>query len=193
MEGAGYYRTDYLDLADAWRRFDRAGNPHPMIREYRAADHPGNDNVFAVYNAVQCTDVQWPTSWSRWARDNRAYYKKYPFMTWSNAWYNAPCLYWGARAHRPVHIDGSRTTSALLIDETLDAATPFEGSLEVRRLYPHSSLIAEPGGTTHADSLNGDACVDNKIVTYLRTGHRPARKHSDGPDVLCKPLPPPRP
>jgi len=31
-------------------------------------------------------------------------------------------------------------------------ATPYEGSLEVR-LFPNSSLIAEPGGTTHADSV----------------------------------------
>ena len=50
--------------------------------------------------------------------------------------------------------------SALLIDETLDAATPFPGSLEVRKLFPHASLIAEPGGTSHADSLFGDTCVD---------------------------------
>ncbi len=193
IEGAGYYRTDYPELAYAWRRFDRAGDPHPMIREYRAADTPGNDNEFAVYNAVQCTDAHWPRNWSRWARDNRAYYKKYPFMTWSNAWFNAPCLFWGGRAHTPTRINGTQTKSVLMVDETLDAATPFEGSLEVRRLYPHSSLIAEPGGTTHADSLNGDRCVDNKIAAYLKTGARPARKHADGPDALCRPLPPPRP
>jgi hypothetical protein len=31
-----------------------------------------------------------------------------------------------------------------------DAATPFSGSLEVRRRYPRASLIATRGGTTHA-------------------------------------------
>ena len=124
--------------------------------------------------------------------DNNRYYKKYPFLTWSNAWYNAPCLYWQGRAHKPVHINGTKTKSVLLIDETLDAATPFEGSLEVRRLYPNASLIAESGGATHADSLFGDACVDDQIASYLKTGKRPARKHWNGPDALCRPLPDPR-
>ena len=135
-------------------------------------DTPGNDNGFAVYNAVQCTDVQWPTSWAVWSRDNHRVNKIAPFETWANAWFNAPCLHWPAPASRqtPMQINGSGISSALLIDETLDAATPFEGSLEVRKLFPHSVLLAEPGGTTHADSLSGDLCVDNTIANYLASG-----------------------
>jgi pimeloyl-ACP methyl ester carboxylesterase len=191
--GAGYYTFGWTGLASAWRAYAQHGRTGGLLRNYRRADQPGNDNEFAVYNAVQCTDVQWPTSWHRWAKDNNAYYRKYPFLTWGNAWFNAPCLYWGAKAHHPVHVNGKATKSALLIDETLDAATPYPGSLEVRRLYPHASLIAEPGGTTHADSLNNDACVDNKIATYLRTGKRPQRRKGAGPDAICKPLPDPVP
>jgi pimeloyl-ACP methyl ester carboxylesterase len=190
---AGYYTFGWTSLADAWRAYDLHHNARPMVRAYVSSDEPNNDNGFAVYNAVQCTDTHWPTKWSRWSRDNRAYYKKYPFLTWANAWYNSPCLYWGGKAHRPVTIDGKATASALLIDETLDAATPYSGSVEVRKLYPHSSLIAEPGGTTHADSLDGDACVDNLIARYLKSGQRPARKAGNGPDATCKPLPPPSP
>jgi len=192
IEGAAYYRLDFKQIAYAWSRFDNHDSPRQMISQFRQTDTPGDDNGFAVYNAVQCTDTKWPTKWSRWARDNHAYYKKYPFLTWSNAWYNAPCLYWKGQVHKPVRINGARTGSVLLIDETLDAATPFEGSLEVRRLYPNSSLIAEPGGATHADSLFGDSCVDNQIASYLKTGRRPLRKHWNGPDALCRPLPDPR-
>ena len=83
--------------------------------------------------------------------------------------------------------------SALLIDETLDAATPFPGSLEVRRLFPNAVLLAEPGGTSHADSLFGDLCVDNTIANYLALGQLPARQAGNGPDVLCRPLPVPVP
>jgi hypothetical protein len=92
-----------------------------------------------------------------------------------------------------VKVNGKRTKSVLLIDEKLDAATPYSGSLEVRKLYPHSSLIAEPGGTSHADSLNGDNCVDNQIARYLKTGHRPARKPGRRADTTCKPLRQPHP
>jgi hypothetical protein len=160
---------------------------------YAGIDGLGNDNGFAVYNVVQCTDVQWPLSWAKWYADNSAIYRKAPFETWANAWFNAPCLYWPAKAGKPLHISGKHTSSALLIDETLDAATPFTGSLEVRKLYPHSVLPAEPGGTTHADSLSGDTCVDGTIANYLALGQLPKRQPGNGPDTLCKPLPVPVP
>ena len=59
------------------------------------SETPGNDNEFAVYNAVQCTDVQWPTEVEPVEQGQRRVNKKYPFLTWGNAWFNAPCLYWG--------------------------------------------------------------------------------------------------
>ena len=82
----------------------------------------------------------------------------------------------------------------MLIDETLDAATPYEGSLEVRRLYPRASLLALPGGTSHANSLYGNACEDDTIARYLATGALPKRKAAaNTADATCKPLPQPVP
>lgn len=193
MTGAAYYRFGWEDLAHAWHALDADHNAAPMQRQYENLDLPGDDNEFAVYSAVQCTDAHWPRKWSQWRSANQSYAAKYPFLTWNNAWYNAPCLYWKAKSHTPITIRGTRTPSVLMIDETLDAATPYEGSLEVRSLYPNASLIAEPGGTTHADSLSGDACVDNRIAAYLADGTRPPRKSWDGPDAICSPLPPPHP
>jgi hypothetical protein len=132
-----------------------------------------------------------------WQKDNTAVNKIAPFETWGNAWYNAPCLHWPAPAQRPVTVasggSGKAIASALLIDETQDAATPFEGSLEVRKLFPHSVLLAEPGGTSHADSLFGNLCVDGAIAKYLVTGKLPPRKAGAEWDLTCKPLPVPSP
>jgi pimeloyl-ACP methyl ester carboxylesterase len=191
--GAGYYEQTWLELGSAFAGFVHQGDWKTIKALYDGSDTPGDDNGFAVYNAVQCTDTQWPLSWAKWAKDNSAIYKKAPFETWGNAWFNAPCLYWPARAHQPLKIDGSHVASALLIDETLDAATPFSGSLEVRRLFQNAVLLAEPGGTTHADSLDGDLCVDNTIANYLALGQLPARLAGNRPDLLCKPLPVPVP
>jgi len=190
---AGYYEQTWLDLGSLFANFVHKGDWKAVKAEYDSDDTPGDDNGFAVYNAVQCTDTQWPLSWAKWDRDNTAVYKQAPFETWGNAWFNAPCLYWPAKAHKPLRIDGSRIQNALLIDETLDAATPFEGSLEVRSLFPNSVLLAEPGGTTHADSLSGDLCVDNVIANYLALGQLPTRLAGNGPDLDCKPLPVPVP
>ena len=139
------------------------------------------------------TCVQWPTSWNKWRFDNWLTYFKAPFETWGNAWFNAPCINWPAKAGKPVEIDGSKVGGALLISEELDAATPYPGSLEVRRRYPHASLISAPGGTTHAGSLSGVSCVDDRIADYLATGKLPPRQPGNHSDVQCSPVPPPVP
>jgi pimeloyl-ACP methyl ester carboxylesterase len=164
-----------------------------LIELYRSTDSPGNDNQYAAYLAVECSDTSWPRQWSRWNRDNTALERRAPFLTWGNAWFNAPCISWPAPTSRPVRIDGSGIRDALLIDETLDAATPFEGSLEVRRLFPHSVLLAEPGGTNHADSVEGDGCVDRTVAAYLASGALPRRRTGAKWDKTCAPLAPPKP
>ena len=98
---AGYYQLTWLGLADVFSAWINKHDVQALKDAYDSAAGPGDDNGFAVYNAVQCTDVQWPTSWSRWRRDNDRVYRKAPFETWANAWYNAPCLYWQAKAGRP--------------------------------------------------------------------------------------------
>jgi len=49
-------------------------------------------------------------------------------------------------------------------------------------------LLAEPGGTSHADSLNGDLCVDGTIARYLQSGSLPTRKPYAAWDKTCKPI-----
>jgi pimeloyl-ACP methyl ester carboxylesterase len=188
---AGYYRPTWGSLAtgfSAWVLHHSQKALDAVEKNYQNAEIPGDDNEFAVYNAVQCTDVQWPTSWAKWKRDNTAVNKKSPFETWSNAWFNAPCLHWPAAAHTPVKVNGSKVKSALLIDEQYDAATPYEGTLYTRKLYPHASMVEGVGGTTHADSI-ADPCEVGYIAQYLATGKLPARKAGAGPDAKCAPIP----
>lgn len=189
---APYYQFFWTYLGDVFSSWVHGHDVTKLIKAYKYAVGPGDDNGFAVYLAVQCTDVQWPTSWDIWEQDNRATYEDAPFLTWDNVWYNAPCLFWNAPAGVPTDVVGG-STPVLLIDETLDAATPYPGSLEVRSRFPGSSLIAEPGGTTHAGSLFGNACVDDQIAAFLATGELPPRLPGDGPDTICKPLPRPVP
>jgi len=81
----------------------------------------------------------------------------------------------------------------LMIDETLDGATPFTGSLEVRRRFPTASLIEGVGGTTHAGSLSGVSCTDRAIGRYLLNGSVPRRTSGNHSDLQCPPVPQPDP
>ena len=190
--GAGYAQFLWTYLGDLFSGWVNERDAKSLKRAYRDAIGLGDDNGYAVYLAVSCTDAPWPSSWDTWRQDNWATYKEAPYVTWNNAWFNAPCLYWPAPAQVPTIVSGA-STEALIIDETLDGATPYEGSLAVRALFPMASLIAVVGGTTHGASLNGNACVDNRVARYLATGELPPRIPGDEADVTCEPLPRPVP
>lgn len=195
LEPAYFEQTwvEWGQVFSDWVNEHNAAAANELIQLYQAVDSPGDDNELAVYLSVLCTDSQWPTDWNQWDSDTWSIYRVAPFEAWGNTWFNAACAYWRAPAQQRVFVDGGGVKSALLIDETLDAATPFPGSLLTRSLFPHSVLLAEPGGTSHADSLSGDLCVDGTIARYLETGALPKRNPHALWDKTCAPLPQPVP
>jgi len=64
-----------------------------MVAQYEG-NGTQNENEFAVYNAVQCADVDWPRSFAYWTSDTELVYKTAPFQAWDNAWFNAACAFW---------------------------------------------------------------------------------------------------
>jgi pimeloyl-ACP methyl ester carboxylesterase len=188
---AGYYVYGWEDVANAFAGFVHDGDWQTLQDLFGTP--PFDDNGHAIYLAVSCTDNQWPTNWNKWRADNWITFAKAPFETWGNVWFNAPCVYWPAKADRPVKVDGHKVKGALLINETNDAATPYTGALEVRKLFPKSVLIEGVGGTTHSGSLSGVECTDSLIVDYLKTGALPARQPGNHSDVQCDPVPQPVP
>lgn len=190
---AGYYQSTWTDLGSVFSKYIKDGNVTGLENAYLDASGYGDDNGYAVYLGVQCTDVKWPKSWTKWKKDNDKINVIAPFETWSNAWYNEPCRHWPAPSRTPKKITGKKVKSLLMINETLDAATPYAGSIQVRKLYPKASLIAVQGGTTHSNSLAGNPCVDNTIARYLYNGKLPKRVKGNRADKRCAALPQPKP
>ncbi len=192
---AGYFQSTWLELADVLSGYINHGDVAALEQEYANNVGMGQDNGYAVYLGVSCTDIQWPQNESTWLADNWRVYSEAPYATWLNNWFNAPCLFWPAPAHatKPFQVDMHGVSSALLIDETLDPATPYEGSLYLRSIFPNARLLALPGGTTHAGSLDGNACENRVDFTYLETGALPADHGGNGPDATCAPNPQPNP
>jgi pimeloyl-ACP methyl ester carboxylesterase len=167
-------------------------DPRPLLKAF----HPSgwlDLNNYSVYNAVQCRDAAWPRDWGVWHRDNwRLYRDGYRFETWSNAWFNAPCAFWGVPGGPPPAIGGTlRTPPMLLVQSSEDAATPYPGALETHRLFPTSRLIVQAGGGNHGISFGGDKCIDPAVIAYLREGKLPESR--PGPDTTCPAGSPPKP
>ncbi|WP_019875370.1 alpha/beta hydrolase [Sporichthya polymorpha] len=182
---AMYAESLWADAAHALASWVRQRDIAPAKAAFRASLDP-DDNLFAVYNAVQCTDTPWPTKYATWRKDAFQVAKQAPILTWSNVWFNTPCLYWPAKPGQAVKVDGSKAPPILLLNATLDGATPYAGALEVRRLFPKAVLIAEKDATTHSGAvLGGNPCIDKRIADYLLTGKLPARSAADTADVVC--------
>ncbi len=192
MLGAAYYVFDWVGIGRAYSALVKHHRGGALYARYRR-ENPADDNAYAVYAAVQCSDVPWADG-TRTLRDARVLNRVAPFQTWANTWFNAPCLSWVAPRHARLHVSGSAVTARmLLINETRDAATPYSGALAVRRLFPRASLVAGLGGTTHASSLSGVPCVDNTVAAYLRSGSVPRRLAGTRADRVCSRVAPPQP
>jgi pimeloyl-ACP methyl ester carboxylesterase len=182
---AMYAEFLWPDAAHAFATWVLKGDMSSAKAAYRDASEP-DDNVFAVYNAVQCTDNPWPAKYSTWRKDAFKTAKTAPVMTWSNVWFNTACIYWPGTPGKAVTVDGSAAPPVLLLNATLDGATPYAGALEVRKRFPKAVLVAEQDATTHAGSVfGGNACIDKRISDYLSTGKLPARKSGSTADVVC--------
>ncbi|GAA2249115.1 peptidase [Streptomyces ruber] len=190
---ASYFDGHWPRLAEVFAAYARRGDGAPLLAAYRdlAAVDAAGENAYSVYTAVQCHDAPWPRDWSRWRRDTWAGYEEAPFITWNNAWYNAPCASWPVRPLRPPDVSNDALPPVLLFQSTHDGATPYPGAAALRRLLRGSRLVVEDGGGNHGITLSGNACLDRHLAAYLADGTVP--RGTDGVDARCAPLPDPQP
>jgi pimeloyl-ACP methyl ester carboxylesterase len=181
----GYTNSVWHYLASGLSQY-AAGSDAFLGALYDAFAATPDDSGHALYLATSCTDAKWPANWSKWHRDNWATYASAPFLTWGNAWFNAPCVNWSAPAGRPVSISGRGLPPVLLFQATKDAATPYPGGVEMHKLLPTSRLVVEVGGGNHGISLSGNECLDGYLAAYLTDGTLPASRR--GPDATCATL-----
>jgi pimeloyl-ACP methyl ester carboxylesterase len=192
---AGYYVYGWEDIAAVFAGYVHDDDWQSVLSMYQSDNGTGTgaDNGYAMYLATQCTEGTWAKDWATWRADADPLAAKAPFITWSNTWFNTPCRYWGAASSTPLTVNGADSHAALFVSETLDAATPYNGALYARRLFPRAVLIEGVGGSTHAGSLSGVACTDDTIAAYLTDGTLPPRRAGNTSDVKCDPVPAPDP
>lgn len=192
---AGYAERRWPQTASAFAALVNDGDAKPSIELYESGNDATDDNSYAGYVATECTDAWWPSFWPLWKYDAIRGSRRAPYLTWSNMWFNAPCMSWKAMYDYPVPVRDRGAPPMLIIGETLDGATPYAGNVEVRRRFKKSVLIGTDGGASHATSLfAGNECVDIPVANYLRDGSLPARvPGSNKTDVMCKAMPKPVP
>ena len=192
LEG-GYLDELWPGLAQALSSYLNSGQTADLISQYQGNGVQG-ENEFAVYNAVQCSDVDWPRSWAYWTSDTEMIYKTAPFQAWDNAWFNAACAFWPVKGPaKPMQISGAGLPGILMLQGTLDPATPYAGAQQAHKLLPSARMVVVEGGGNHGQSLEqpSNSCVQGYLNAYLATGSLP-----DKPGLVnasCPAVAPPTP
>ncbi|MFI9808955.1 alpha/beta fold hydrolase [Streptomyces sp. NPDC052301] len=161
------------------------GDPASLRATFTVPGWP-HQNRQAANNADQCRDASWPRDWSTWHADySRQYAAGNHFLTWTNAWYSAPCAFWPVAAKTPPKV-GDKSVDVLLVQPEFDTAHGVKGAYETHKLFPNSRLILEKGGHNvgAALSANNDTCLNTYVGDFLRDGTRPASQ--DGVDATCQ-------
>ncbi|MFZ3468842.1 alpha/beta hydrolase [Streptomyces sp. 4.24] len=188
FQGAPYYDSSWVPVAQTWAAYE-AGDEQALVDAIAPdmSDIQGNiasENGNAVYTAVECADAKWPTSWSKWDRDNSKLHAKYPFLTWSNAWMNLPCATWKSKQSNPIEVGvgpGRGLPPVLIVQSERDAATPYKGGVSLHKRLAGSRLITEQNAGSHGVTNLVNPCINTRVDTYLLTGK------VDAKDVKCAP------
>jgi pimeloyl-ACP methyl ester carboxylesterase len=171
----GYLNAIWPAFAQALSQYLNGGNTDGLISQFQQWGAQ-NENSFAVYNAVECADVNWPRNWAQWQSDTVRVYKTAPFEAWDNAWFNAACAFWPVQGPaKPFQVNGAKLPPVLMLQGTLDAATPYAGAQNAHKLLPTARMVVVEGDGNHGQSLQTppDTCVQNYLNSYLATGTVP--------------------
>jgi pimeloyl-ACP methyl ester carboxylesterase len=189
----GCFNWLWPGLAQALSSYLNSRQTAGLISEYQSWGAT-NENEFAVYNAVECTDASWPRSWAYWTSDTEMVYKTAPFFAWGNAWFNAACAFWPVPGPaRPLQIRGAGLPGILMLQGTLDAATPYAGAQDAHKLLPSARMVVVTRGGNHGQSLEtpSNSCVQGYVNAYLATGALPQARGLV--NATCPAVPDPAP
>ncbi|WP_051467612.1 alpha/beta fold hydrolase [Actinomadura oligospora] len=182
LQNVAYKRTQGL-----WHTYAtglaayRSGDTGTFLDTFGATTTGGtDDNEFAAYHAIQCSDVKWPSDWRKWRADASRMDRRAPFSTWFNTWYNAPCMFWRARPGTPVKVGRTPDLpkNILLFQATNDAATPYADGLALQKILKGSHLVVQDGSRDHVIVHRGDlrpGGVDAYFDAYWLRNRLPAK------------------
>ena len=142
-------------------------------------DYP---NVVEAFPGVACGETDNPAGYEAWpaaaaAADQRNRYFGRPWT-----WFSSICQPWpGQDADRYAGPWTAATAHpVLVVGNSYDPATPYQGARKVADLLPNSTLLTY-AGWGHTAFGSGNYCVDSTVVAYLVTRQAPAN------GTVCQP------
>ncbi|ATY09118.1 alpha/beta hydrolase [Amycolatopsis sp. AA4] len=134
----------------------------------------------AVFTAITCNDTAWRGEdyWVDFARKQAANGNSLI----GSGFAVQPCNYWPYRPVGLTPVTGRTAPGALMLQNTLDPATAYEGAVAAHRNNPATRMVTVINAGDHGVAGN-NSCADAAVNRYLQQGVLP------GNDVVCQGTP----
>lgn len=171
-----YSPTLWPELDGALANAYRGNGSRLQEIAYSANDQIGPEkfasNFLSAFYAINCLDYPTTPNADGLARRARTWSRDVPVPEISRtlSWGNAPCTTWFDHVDRLPQPARSTTESPIVVIGTrFDPATPLSWARALNGQLPTSDLLIYIADG-HTAYLNGNACIDQYVDTYLVTG-----------------------
>ncbi|HTI28163.1 MAG TPA: alpha/beta hydrolase [Kutzneria sp.] len=135
------------------------------------------DAFLSTFTSILCNDTAWHGNDKSLIKDSGQQGRKYPLIGWSTI--SQPCLSWHRPNLRMPTPNGRDLPPILMVQDTHDPATPYEGAVLAHKAFANSRLLTVQGQGDHGVyASTGNACVDNTVESFIVDGVVPPRDSS---------------
>jgi pimeloyl-ACP methyl ester carboxylesterase len=161
---------------------DEGGDPLSLILRVAKSVFPDTNpptDSHTVFTAITCNDTAWRGE-DYWVGLARKQAKDNPLTGPGLA--VSPCNYWPYQSVGLTPVAGQTAPGALMLQDTLDPATAYEGALAAHRNNPATRMVTVINAGDHGVAGH-NSCADVVVNRYLQQGVLP------GNDVVCQGVP----
>jgi pimeloyl-ACP methyl ester carboxylesterase len=152
------------------QRGSDAGDLLLLADDYNGRDDNGHySNGQDAFNAIRCVDSPTSSDPAVWAQVDKQVRQRAPFLSYGDFTGYAPrdlCAFWPVPPTSTPHAVGAAPAgSVVVVSTTHDPATPYEAGVDLARQLQAPLITFD--GTQHTAVFDGDACVDDAVVSYF--------------------------
>lgn len=150
----------------------RDGDKLALYRAFALLDN-GSDSYTdnresTTFMATTCNDTSWKKDPNYYVDRARSLGPKYPLLGYGQV--VNQCAYW---PYKPTNseVDLSKSPKILMVDNTIDPATPYEGAVAAHRESPNTVLLTVNNQGNHGAVLGSkNKCVTDAAYGFLLNG-----------------------
>lgn len=171
----------FLGFLDEARDGDKIALYRAFALLGSGSDSYTDNRESTTFMATTCNDTSWQRDPDYYVDRARSLGPKYPLLGYGQV--VNQCAYWPYQATNR-KVDLSKSPTILMVDTTLDPATPYEGAVAAHKASPHTVLLTVNNQGNHGAVLGSkNTCVTDAAYGFLMNGAVPKQ------DSVCQGVP----